>query len=233
MPRHARQVIADIPYHVINRGNNHQTIFFHRDDYHFFLDALESAKEKYSCRIYSFILMPNHVHLLVESVKKERNLADFMKYISQRHGQYINRRYRRTGTLWEGRFKSSPISTDRYLLACSRYIEMNCVRAGMVKSPEEYKFSSYRTKIGLKELEWLDFDPMYLALGMTQGERQKKYEKWIQETIPEGEWGIIRKTIQRNWAFGSDEFTRKIESILDRRFEIKKAGRKPKINPKM
>ena len=229
MARFARQAIADIPYHVINRGNNHQTIFFRIADYQFFLDALESAKEKYLCKIYSFILMPNHIYLLLESVKEGGYLANFMKYISQRHGQYINKRYNRTGTLWEGRFKSCPISTDRYLLACSRYIEMNCVRAGIVKSPEEYEFSSYRAKIGLKELEWLDLDPMYLSLEDTPKERQKRYHQWTRESIPEGEWDTVRRTIQRNWALGNDKFTREIENILGRRFEIKKAGRKHKI----
>jgi REP element-mobilizing transposase RayT len=91
MGRYARQAIANIPYHIINRGNNHQPIFFCDDDYWFFLEAIELAKEKYPCRIYSFVLMTNHIHLLLESIEESENLAYFMKHITQRHGQYINR----------------------------------------------------------------------------------------------------------------------------------------------
>ena len=156
MARYARQTVADIPYHIINRGNNHQAIFFSTKDYQFFLRSVELAKEKYPCKIYSYVLMPNHIHLLLESIKEAENLTYFMKQISQRHAQYINRNCRRTGTLWEGRFKSSPVSSDHYLLACSRYIEMNPVRAGIVKTPKEFEFSSYRAKIGQKEIKWLD-----------------------------------------------------------------------------
>jgi putative transposase len=226
MPRYARQTLADIPYHIINRGNNHQVIFFRKPDYKFFLESIELAKEKYPCKIYSFILMPNHIHLLLNPVGEGSNLAFFMKHISQRHGQYINRYYSRTGTLWEGRYKSSAVSTDRYLLACSRYIETNCMRAGIVKKPEEYDFSSYRTKIGLEKLEWLDCDPVYLDLGKTEEERHKKYQGWIHESIPKGELDMMRKSIQRNWAYGGEEFKEKIESMLGRKFEIKKAGRR-------
>jgi len=228
MGRHARQTIADVPYHIINRGNNHQPIFFCNNDYQFFLDALVSAKKKYPCRIYSFALMPNHVHLLIESAEESRNLSYFVKHIAQRHGQYINRRYKRSGTLWEGRFKSSPISTDKYLLACSRYIEMNPVRVGIVKSPSEYSFSSYGAKIGERELKWLDYDPLYLGFGDTESKRQKEYRRWFHESLPEDEWHLIRKAIQRNWAYGNKQFKEKIECVLGRRFEIRKAGRKPK-----
>ena len=148
MGRHARKAIANVLYHIINRGNNRQAIFFCDDDYNFFLDALKSAKERYQCKIYSFALMTNHVHLLIEAIGDSKNLAYLMKHISQRYGQYINKHYKRSGTLWEGRFRSSPISMDRYLLACSRYIEMNPVRAGLVEKPGNYKYSSYNAKTG-------------------------------------------------------------------------------------
>lgn len=231
MGRYARLSVTDIPYHIINRGNNHQNIFFSEDDYWFFLEALELAKQKYQCKIYSFVLMTNHVHLLIEAKGDNRNLAYFIKHVSQRHGQYINRRYNRSGTLWEGRFKSSPVSTDRYLLACSRYIEMNPVRAGMVKDPTEYYFSSYGAKIGLKELKWLDFDPLYLGLGKSVAERQIEYKKWFSASNFEDEWNQIRKSVQRNWAYGNDFFKQEMENISGRRFEIKKVGRKSKSEP--
>jgi putative transposase len=233
MARYARQTVADIPYHIINRGNNHQAIFFGKDNYEFFLESIELAKGKYPCKIYSFILMPNHIHLLLEPVGEGQNLALFMKHISQKHGQYINKYYSRTGTLWEGRYKSSAVSTDHYLLTCSRYIEMNCVRAGIVKRPEEYAFSSYRAKAGLKKIKWLDYDPVYLDLGKTEEERHKKYRNWIHEIVLKGEWDMVRESIQRNWAYGDEQFKEKMENVLGRKFEIKTSGRRPKRGSKI
>jgi putative transposase len=229
MGRHARKTIANIPYHILNRGNNHQPIFFCDDDYQYFLESLTLAKEKYPCRIYSFVLMTNHVHFILEPAEDDGNLAHFMKYVSQRHGQYINKFYKRSGTLWEGRFKSNPISMDRYLLACSRYIEMNPIRAAMVSKPEDYAFSSYGTKAGLKDLKFLDNDPTYMALGKTEHERHVAYRNWFHESIPKAEWEVIREAVQRNWAYGNNPFKEEMEKSLDRRFEIKKAGRRPKM----
>ena len=168
-----------------------------------------------------------HAHRPVEEDGK--NPAHFMKHITQRHGQYINKRYGRSGTLWEGRFRSSPVSTDRYLLACSRYIEMNPVRAGIVKEPSDFHYSSYSAKVGLKKLEWLDFDPLYLGLGTTEEERQNGCRRWFCESIPQNEWRDIREAIQRNWAFGNNKFKEDIENRFGRKFEIKKAGRRPKM----
>jgi putative transposase len=229
MGRYARKTIADIPYHIINRGNNHQPIFFCDDDYLYFLESIELAKEKYPCRIYSFVLMTNHIHLLLEPAGDDGNLANFMKHILQRHGQYINKFYRRSGTLWEGRFKSSPISLDRHLMACSRYIEMNPVRAAIVEKPDDYVFSSYGTKTGSKKLKFLDYDPTYMALGNTDQERQVAYQSLFHESIPKAEWEVIREAVQRNWAYGNSPFKEQMEKVLERRFEIKKAGRRPKM----
>lgn len=115
------------------------------------------------------------------------------------------------------------------MLACSRYIELNPVRAGIVEEPEDYKFSSYGAKVGKKELKFLDQDPSYVALGKTDEERQTAYRRWFQESIPKAEWEIIREVVQRNWAFGNNRFKEEMEKALDRRFEVKKAGRKSKI----
>ncbi|MDY0045710.1 MAG: transposase [Syntrophales bacterium] len=227
MTRHARQALPDIPYHIVNRGNNHQKIFFDGDDYYFFFNAIKSAKEQYPCKIYSFAFMTNHIHLLIEPVESGHNLASFIKQVSQRHGQYINKRYERTGTLWEGRFKSSPISTDAYLLACCRYIEMNPVRAGLTDRPEDYKYSSYRSKIGIRNCNVLDSDPLYESFGSTSTERQQKYRQWFQESVEIEEWDHIRYAIKRNWPYGNDGFKKKLEDTMGYTFEIKKAGRKP------
>ncbi|MBW2544087.1 MAG: transposase [Deltaproteobacteria bacterium] len=227
MSRQARQIIADIPYHVMNRGNNHQQIFFDDDDYQFFLHALKLAKEQHPCKIYSFVLMTNHIHLLLEPIKEDQLLALFIKQITQRYGQYVNKKYQRTGTLWEGRFKSSPISTDHYLLACSRYIEMNPVRAGIVEKPEDYEYSSYGAKTGISNIDWLDRDFLYESFGKTGEERQIGYRTWFSESISQDEWKNIRESLMRNWPYGNALFTKEIEAVSGRTFKAKKRGRKP------
>ena len=180
MPRIARNVTSDIPYHIIHRGNNRQKIFFCDDDYKYFLSLIKEARKKYRCKLYSYVLMSNHIHLLLESPRVSENLAKYIKLIAQKYAQYINKIHKRTGTLWEGRFKSSPVSKDNYLLACSRYIEMNPVRAGIVKEPKDYKWSSYRYKIGQEKADTLlDLDPLYMSLGKDAIERQKNYQKWF------------------------------------------------------
>ena len=175
--------------------------------------------------------MTNHIHLLLEPVHDDQNLSKFMKHVTQRYAQYVNKTHQRTGTLWEGRFKSSPISSDHYLLLCSRYIEMNAVRAGIVTLPDQYDFSSYNSKIGLKKFDVLDYDPIYLSLGGTESERQKKYQKWFLESISADELNTIREAIHRNWPYGTEEFRKRMERDLDQKFEIKKAGRRPKCEP--
>ena len=122
MGRFARQTIANIPYHIINRGNNHQPIFFCDDDYKFFLDALEVAKEKYPCKIYGFVLMTNHIHLLLEAVDESMNLSNFMKHATQRHGQYINKLQKTNGTLLGKQFKKIGHSETIILKKTSKHI---------------------------------------------------------------------------------------------------------------
>ena len=226
MPRIARNVIADIPYHIIHRGNNRQKIFFCVGDYKYFLSLLEEAKKKYKCRLYSYVLMSNHIHLLLESPQVTENLAKYIKLIAQKYTQYINKIYKRTGALWEGRFKSSLVSKDNYLLACSRYIEMNPVRANIVKDPKDYRWSSYRYKIGQKEGEtFLDLDPLYMDLGRDKIERQRYYQEWFKKSIPTQEWDLIRKTINKSGIFGSTQFKEKMEKLLGRKLEIRERGR--------
>jgi len=233
MARLARQAIPHIPYHIISRGNNRQAIFFCDGDYHFFLNAIGRAKEEYPCKVYSFVLMTNHIHLLVEPLETGHHLAMFMKQILQRYGQHVNKRYERSGSLWQGRYKSSPVSTDRYLLACSRYIEMNPPRAGLVEHPEEYLYSSCGAKMGLRATDWLDFDVMYLGLGRTLAERQRAYRSWIRESIPDEEYRAFRETIQRDWPCGNEQFRNEMEKASGRKYEIGKAGRKRKREREM
>jgi putative transposase len=162
--------------------------------------------------------------MLIESNVAE-DLGKFMKFIAQMYTQYINYFYGRTGTLWKGRFKSSPVSTDNYLLACCRYIEMNPVRAGLVSDAKDYRWSSYCGKIGLKEDKILDFDIWYNSLGDNNLERQKKYQEWFRESIPEYEWKLIRECVNKSGVFGNEKFKEQIEKATGRKMEIRERGR--------
>ena len=231
MQRIARGIIADIPYHVIHRGNNRQKIFFSESDYNHFLKLLYEAKQKYPCKIYSYVVMPNHFHILLESFHDPENLAKFIKLAAQKYTQYINKNHKRTGTLWEGRFKSSPVSNDDYLLACSRYIELNPVRAKMVRIPEEYKWSSCRFKVGGGDsFRLLDNDPLYLEMGKDDNHRQANYKKWLHESIPDDEWDSIRQSLNKGGVFGALNFKEKLEGLLGRSYDIRERGRPPKNN---
>ena len=177
--------------------------------------------------------MPNHIHLILESLQSSENLAKYIKLLAQKYSQHINKKHKRTGTLWEGKFKSSPISMDNYLLACSRYIEMNPVRAHIVKDPNDYIWSSYRYKIGQKEgAILLDPDPLYIDLGKDDKERQKNYRKWFKESIPPHEWDSIRKAINKGGIFGNSHFKERMEKLLGRRLDIRDRGRPKKESTK-
>jgi len=229
MPRVARNIISDVPYHIIHRGNNRQKIFFGEGDYRYFLSLIEEAKKKYRCRLYSYVLMPNHVHFILESPQSSENLAKYIKLLAQKYSQYINKKHKRTGTLWEGKFKSSPISMDHYLLACSRYIEMNPVRARIVKDPEDYIWSSCRYKIGQGTgVALLDPDPLYADLGKDDKERQRNYQKWFKESIPPQEWDTIRRAVNKAGVFGNSHFKEKMEKLLGRGLDVRDRGRPKK-----
>jgi putative transposase len=226
MPRVARDIIPDIPYHIIHRGNNRQKIFFSEGDYSYFLSLMNEAKKKHYCKIYSYVLMPNHIHFLLEPSQHSENLAKFVKLIAQKYAQYINASHKRTGTLWEGRFKSSPVSKDNYLSACNRYIELNPVRAKIIKDPKDYKWSSYRLKTGQNDTYLLlDRDPLYIDMGKDDAQRQANYKKWIMESIPQGEWDFIRKAANKGTVFGNIQFKEKLEKLLGRRLDIRDRGR--------
>jgi len=150
MPRPPRQIPADTPLHIVQRGVNRQRCFMRRDDYRMYLSALRDTSIRYNVDIHAFVLMTNHVHLLA-TPRENMSASKMMQQLGRCYVQYFNNEHRRTGTLWEGRYKSSMIRSDRYLFACYRYIEMNPVRAGMVDSPKEYRWSSFRANgMGLR-----------------------------------------------------------------------------------
>jgi putative transposase len=228
MPRTSRVVLENYPHHVIQRGHNRQVVFASDEDYGYYLDNLREWKETLGCKVYAFCLMTNHVHLLIDPCEKKENLALLMKRVAARQTRYANKLEKCTGTLWEGRYKSSAISTNEYLLACSRYIELNPVRAGIVKNPIDYKWSSYRLKISPGNKNWLDLDPLFEGLGSNANERAIKYRAWVLGSIPEGEWSLIRKAIQRGQLTGSNHFIDIVADKIKRRIELRGQGRPKK-----
>jgi len=232
MPRSARIVLPHTPHHIVQRGHNRQTVFVSDDDYNYYRENLIDFKREFGCRIYAYCLMTNHVHLIVDPGKNPESLSLLMKRIAGRQTRYVNKLEDRSGSLWEGRYKSSIISTEEYLPACSRYIELNPLRAGMVTDPAEYKWSSYGFKIlGKKDLV-VDLHPSYFALGKNEQERQKAYAEYVLGTVPEYEIKLIRDALQRGQLTGNDRFRIEIEKKFGVRISNKKPGRPRKAQEK-
>ena len=164
MPRRPRLSLAGIPWHIIQRGNNRSACFYADDDYRKYLDTLKEQAIKFDCAIHAYALMTNHVHLLLTPARQD-SAALLMKHLGQRYVQYINRCYRRSGTLWEGRFRSCLTQSEDYVLACYRYIELNPVRANMVQCPGDYPWSSYRANGDGRANPLLTPHAEYLRLG--------------------------------------------------------------------
>lgn len=229
MPRGSRVVLPNYPHHIIQRGHNRQAVFSTDKDYLNYLKYLKEWKEDLGCEVYAYCLMTNHVHLIIDPGRKVENLGLLMKRVAGRQTRYVNKIVGRTGTLWEGRYKSSPIQTDEYLLACCRYIELNPVRAEIVKNPEDYPWSSYRHKVGVETLEWIDTDPSYAGMGSTKHEREERYQEWVSTSIPQKEWEIIRQAVQRGQLTGSKQFVEGVAQTTGKWVAFRGQGRPKKV----
>lgn len=228
MPRQSRIVLPNCPHHIIQRGHNRQTVFAGDDGYLYYLENLKEWKTKLCCRVYAYCLMTNHVHLVVDPGDNSKNLGRLMKRLAGRQTRYVNKLEKRSGSLWEGRYKSSPVSANEYLLACCRYVELNPLRAGMVEKPWHYRWSSCGCKSGGNNQKWLDLDPFYLSLGSTPIERSEAYKTWLAGTVPEWEWRLISEAIQRGQLTGNTSFATEVSKKLNRRIELRKPGRPTK-----
>lgn len=224
MPRRPRITLPGVPLHLIQRGNNRQACFFADEDYTFYLDHLTEQAAKLGCAVHAYCLMTNHVHLLITPAEVT-SAGALMKAVGQRYVQYVNRTYRRSGTLWEGRFRSCLLQDEGYLLACSRYIELNPVRAGMVAHPAEYRWSSYRAN-GQGEAEpVLTPHAVYLSLGTDEASRQSAYRALAQHGLEPGMVDQIRRATQGNFALGDNRFAAEVAATLGQRVTPGKAGR--------
>lgn len=216
MARLPRFVILGQPQHVIVRGNNRIEIFCAEADYHFYLEKLQQACEKHDCTLHAYVLMTNHVHLLI-TPHDGQSLSKALQMVGRYYVQYFNYCYQRTGTLWEGRYKATLIDSESYLLTCMRYIELNPVRAGMVKHPSVYLWSSYRCNAMGEPNEIISPHLEYWRLGKSEQERQAAYRRLFRHHVSEESTNAIREATNKAWVLGSDRFKQRIQKQLERR----------------
>jgi putative transposase len=228
--RHVRIVVAGYPLHVIVRGIDRAAIFFSESDRQSFLGALGEVAAAEAVSVHAYVLMTNHVHLLVTPAT-ERGAGRLMKGLGFRYVQSVNRTYGRTGTLFEGRFRSSLIEGDRYLLACQRYIELNPVRAGLVEEPGAYPWSSYRANaLGVPD-PLLTPHPLYDGLAETDEARRAAYLDLFAEAIAQDVLTEIRTATNGGFALGGKRFQREIAVMLGRRTWRGRPGRPKRPAP--
>lgn len=224
MARLPRYTIPGQLQHVILRGNNRGIIFVAEDDYRFFLDCLKDAAQRYGCAIHAYVLMTNHVHLLLTPERAE-SIGKVLQSVGRRYVQYFNYAQKRTGTLWEGRYKATVIDSERYLLTCYRYIELNPVRAGMVAHPLEYPWSSYGWHAEGKANPLIRDHERYMELGGRSEERQAVYRGLFKACIDDVELDAIRSATNAGWALGGDRFKEEIAAAAKRRVSPLPKGR--------
>jgi putative transposase len=223
MARLPRFVLPGYPQHVIQRGNNRQRILFDEEDYWFLWEKLVSAADKFRCQIHAYALMPNHFHLLLTPTQED-GIGKLMQYVGRYYVQHFNRRHDRTGTLWEGRYRATLLDPSEFLLPCSRYVELNPVRAGLVKKAEDYGWSSYGFNAGLQDDAVVTPHPAYQKLGRTQRARQSAYVQAFAEPISSGLLERIRNATNKAWVLGNETFCNEVERLVDRRASPRPRG---------
>ena len=224
MARLARLTLPGHPHHVIQRDNNRQPIFASVADYQMMLELLDENARKFGVAIHAYVLMGNHFHLLA-TPQTAQSLPQMMQAVGRRYVRYFNDTQKRTGTLWEGRYKSTVIQTERYLLACMVYIDLNPVRAGMVVQARDYPWSSHVHYIGLRTDKLITPHPQVWELGNTPFAREAAYAEMVQAGISDVQHTALTDSALRGWALGEPEFVKKLQKITERRVSKSAAGR--------
>lgn len=224
MPRKPRFFVPDIPVHVVQRGHDRHAVFGDAGDYREYLTWLEQGAKKYSVAIHAYVLMTNHVHILATPIDAT-GVSQMMQYIGRRYVQYFNHKYGHSGSLWEGRFKASLVSSERYLLACMRYIELNPVRASMVGRPSAYLWSSYLVNVGLEASAWVSPHDVYKRLALSDNLRYQAYaDLFIGQFEPELA-SDIHAAWQTGTPLGDNQFKEQIEQLLGQKVGQARRGR--------
>lgn len=224
MPRRPRLHLPGLPLHIVQRGHNREACFFAEDDYHCYRHWLSEALKDTGCQLHAYVLMTNHVHLLLTPPAPEA-VARLMISLGRRYVQYINKTRRRTGTLWDSRYKSSLVQAEDYLLLCQRYIELNPVRAAMVDDPAHYRWSSYRSN-GLGQPDaLLSPHETYLALEQDAASRLPAYRALFRAQLDDEAIGDIRLALDQGQPLGDSRFLAGIEQATGQRREARQRGR--------
>ena len=224
MARSLRIDLPGVPVHVVQRGVNRGVCFIDDLDREFYLACLAGAVDRYRCEVHSYVLMTNHVHLLVTGLDAG-SVSLMMQSLGRQYVRRFNNRHQRTGTLWEGRFKSSPVESDRYLLLCCRYIELNPVRASIVRDPRQFRWSSVHANAYGENDRLLTPHPVYLATGNCQDERLRSYRESLFAAIDYEDITAIRAHLAQSKALGSDQFKDQLEKLTGRSAWLRPPGR--------
>ena len=230
MARLPRIVIPGQPQHIIQRGNNRQNVFTCDEDFQFFRDVIVEASETHGLAIHAYVWMSNHIHVLATPAREE-SIGKVFQSVGRRYVQYFNATQKRTGTLWEGRYRAALVDSEAYLLTVMRYIEMNPVRAGMVAHPRDYAWSSYqRNAVGADGLnyDWITPHSQYQRLALRSApaeERQAAYRTLFRSAVNKNDLTVIRDCTQKGWVLGSEKFKARIAALTDRPVESKGVGR--------
>ena len=230
MARLPRLTLPGFAHHVIQRGNNRQAIFFTSADYQMMLALLEESARKFGVAIHAYVLMSNHFHLLVTPQTQE-GLPHMMQAIGRRYVRYFNDAQHRSGTLWEGRYKSALIQSERYLLACMVYIDLNPVRAGLAATPADYPWSSHAHYAGLRIDKLITPHALMWELGNTPFAREAAYADLVHAGVNLAQQAALTDSTLRGWALGEPDFVADLQKKTERRVSKLGAGR-PVVMPK-
>jgi putative transposase len=224
MPRRRRVHIDGLPLHIVQRGHNREPCFFADADFLAYLHWLEGALRDTDCALHAYVLMTNHVHLLLTPTRAAL-VPNLLIALGRRYVQYVNKTYRRTGTLWDSRYKSSLVEADAYLLTCMRYIELNPVRAAMVRDPASYRWSSHPANGHGHDDGLLTRHSLYLELGATDPDRQAAYRRLFRAELGGDAIDDVRLALDRDQPLGSGRFRAAVEHMLGRRCVAQPRGR--------
>jgi len=224
MPRKPRFYIPEVAVHIVHRGHNRDVVFADDGDFQAYLGWLYEAADEHGCAIHAYVLMNNHIHLLA-TPKDQHSIGRMLQMVNRHFGPYLRYQYGSSGSIWEGRYKASLVQSERYLFTCMRYIELNPVRANMVKSPAHYRWSSYRANAQGKQDRLVSPHAEYLGLSRVRQSRLDAYKSLFALTIESGDMNTINAAWQTGMPLGNDFFKEKIERKLGIKLGHAKRGR--------
>lgn len=225
MARLPRLTLPDYPHHVIQRGNNHQSIFTTSDQFKFFLGLLSEQSRNYEVAVHAYVLMSNHFHLLVTPRADNQGLPRMMQAVGRSYVRYFNDLNARSGTLWEGRYRSTLIDAQGYFLACQAYIDLNPVRAGLVTAAADYPWSSYAHYAGFRIDKLVTPHSLVWGLGNTPFAREAAYAELVRAGVDSVQQGALTQSVHTGWPLGDKAFVQTLQKITDRRVTPSLAGR--------